>query len=79
MIAMLNFATFVIATMLAAAAAAGFNWLLLRATFLMMLPVTAKRIPARTELVRGTKELARAYAAQRRSPGRPHGLPVHLG
>ena len=65
MIAMLTFATFVITTMLAAAAAAGFNWLLLRATFLMMRPATAKRLPARTALVRGTKELARAYAGQR--------------
>jgi hypothetical protein len=50
---------------LAAAAAAGLNWLLMRATFLMMRPATAKRLPARTALVRGTKELARAYAAQR--------------
>jgi hypothetical protein len=65
MIAMLNFATFVVATMLAVAAAAAFNWLLLRATFLLMRPATAKRIPARTGLARGTRELARAYATQR--------------
>jgi hypothetical protein len=65
MIDMLNFATVVIATMLAAAVAAGFNWLLLRATFLLMRPATAKRIPTRTALVCGTKELARAFAGQR--------------
>jgi hypothetical protein len=65
MIAMLHFATLVIATMFAVAAAAAFNWLLLQATFRMMRPATAKRIPARTALVRGTTELARAFAAQR--------------
>jgi hypothetical protein len=64
MIAMLHFATLVIATMFAVAAAAAFNWLLLHATFRMMRPATAKRIPVRTALVRGA-ELARAFAAQR--------------
>jgi hypothetical protein len=63
MIAMLHFATLVIATMFAAAAAVGFHWLLLRAAFLMMRPATARRIPGRTALVRGTAELARAFAA----------------
>jgi di/tricarboxylate transporter len=52
MIAMLHFATLVIATMFAVAAAAAFNWLLLHATFRMMRPATAKRIPVRTALVR---------------------------
>jgi hypothetical protein len=65
MIAMLHFATLVISTMFAAAAAVVFNWLLLRATFLMMRPATAKRIAGRTALVRGTAELARAFASQR--------------
>jgi len=65
MIAMLNFATLVIATMLAAAAAVAFEWLLLRAAFLMMRPATARRIPARTERARGTAQLARAYSAPR--------------
>jgi hypothetical protein len=65
MIAMLHFATLVITTMFAAAAAAAFHWLLLQATFLLMRPATAKRVPARTALVRGTAELARAYAVQR--------------
>jgi hypothetical protein len=65
MIAMLQFATLVITTMFAVAAAAGLHWLLLKAAFLMMRPATARRIPVRTELVRGTAQLARVFAAQR--------------
>jgi hypothetical protein len=65
MIAMLHFATLVITTMFAAAAAVGLHWLLLKAAFLMMRPATAQRVPVRTELVRGTAHLARAYLAQR--------------
>ena len=65
MIAMLHFATLVIATLLAIAAAAAFHWLLLQATFLMMRPATAKRISGRTALVNGTTELARAFATHR--------------
>ncbi len=65
MIAMLQFATLVITTMFAVAAAAGLHWLCLKAAFLMMRPATARRIPARTELVRGTAQLARAYATHR--------------
>ena len=65
MIAMLEFATLVIATVFAAAAAIALNWLLLKAAFLMMRPATARRIPARTELVRGTAQLARAFSLQR--------------
>ena len=61
MIAALQFATLVIATLLAAAAAVAFHWLLLRATFLLMRPATARRIAPRTELARGTVALARAY------------------
>jgi hypothetical protein len=65
MIAMLHFATLVVTTIIAVAAAAAFHWLLLLATFLMMRPATAKRIPARTALVRRTTELARAFATYR--------------
>jgi hypothetical protein len=73
MIAMLQFATLVITTMFAVAAAAGLHWLFLKATFLMMRPATARRIPfgrtegqpVRTELVRGTTQLARVYSASR--------------
>ena len=65
MIAILHFATLVTATVFAVAGAAAFNWLLLRASFLLMRPATARRIPARTELVRGTTQLARAFASNR--------------
>jgi hypothetical protein len=65
MIAMLHFATLLIATMFAAAGAAAFNWLLLRASFLLMRPATARRISARTELAHGTAQLAQAFASQR--------------
>ena len=62
-IAMLQFATLVLTTLLAATVAAGLNWLCLEAAFRMMRPATARRIPARTELARGTAQLARAYSA----------------
>jgi hypothetical protein len=65
MIATLQFATLVIATLLATAAAVAFNWLLLRATFLLMRPATTRRIAPRMELARGTAALARAYNAHR--------------
>jgi hypothetical protein len=65
MIAMLQFATLVITTLLAAAAAAGLHWLFLQAAFLMMRPATARRIQVQTEPVRGTAQLVRAYSAQR--------------
>jgi len=65
MIATLQFATLVITTMFAAGAAVGLQWLFLKAAFLMMRPATARRIPVRTELTRGTAQLARAYATQR--------------
>ncbi len=65
MISMLQFATLVITTMFAVAAAAGLHWLLLKAAFRMMRPATARRVPARTELARGTAQLARAYSASR--------------
>ncbi len=65
MMAMVQFATLVVATMFAVAAAAGLHWLLLKATFRIMRPATARRIPARTELARGTAQLARAYSAPR--------------
>jgi hypothetical protein len=65
MIAMLQFATLVVTTLFAVAAAAGLHWVCLKAAFLMMRPATARRIPVRTELVRGTAQLARAFAAQR--------------
>ncbi len=65
MIAMLHFATLVVTTLFAAAAAVAFNALLLRAMFVLMRPATARRLNAQTQLVRGTTQLARAYASYR--------------
>jgi len=65
MVAMLQFATLVITTMFAAAAAVGLQWLFLEAALLMMRPAKAQRIPMRTELARGTAQLARAFVAER--------------
>ena len=65
MIALLEFATLVITTVFAAVAAAALHWLFLKAAFLAMRPATAPRIPARTELARGTAQLARAFVSQR--------------
>ena len=65
MIAMLDFATLAIATMLAITAAAALHWLGLRAAFVLMQPATARRRAVRSELARGTAQLARAFAAHR--------------
>ena len=65
MITMLDFAILAIATMFAVAAAAAFSWMFLRVAFALMHPATARRIPPRTQLVRGTAQLARAFAANR--------------
>jgi hypothetical protein len=46
MIALLHFATLVVTTMFAGAAAVGLNWMLLRGAFWMMRPATAGRVPA---------------------------------
>jgi hypothetical protein len=64
MMAMMHFATLVVTTVFAAGAAAFINWLLLQGTFRLMRPATARRIaaPVRSELVRGTGDLARAFA-----------------
>jgi len=68
MIAMLHFATLVVVTIFAAAAAFAFDWMLLRAIFVLMQPVTARRAPAPAHLAHlahGTTQLARPYASQR--------------
>jgi hypothetical protein len=65
MIATLHFATLVVATLFAAAAAVVFNGLLLRAMFVLMRPATARRVNSRTQLATGTTQLARAYASHR--------------
>jgi hypothetical protein len=65
MMTMLNFSILAIATTFAVAAAAALLWMFLRVTFVLMQPATARRAPVRTELVRGTAQLARAYASHR--------------
>ena len=65
MIDLLNFSILAIATMFAAAAAAALSWMFLRVAFVLMQPGTARRIPAHTQLARGTAQLARAFAANR--------------
>ena len=65
LIALLDFAVLAIATLFAAAIAAALHWLFLRVAFALMQPATAPRIPPRTQLVRGTAQLARAYATNR--------------
>lgn len=76
MVATLNLAGLVFATMFAATAAVACNWLLLLVMFHLMRPaavrknpesVAAKRPTVRTELVRGTAELARVFAPNRRA------------
>ncbi|HXC87788.1 MAG TPA: hypothetical protein VNU23_08375 [Candidatus Cybelea sp.] len=65
MIAMLNFLALAFTTLFSAAAAVAFDWLLLRAMFVLMRPATARRVNAPTHLLRGTAQLARAYAPER--------------
>jgi hypothetical protein len=65
MIAALHFAMLVVTTMFVAAAAAALQWMLLRAIFVLMRPATAKRMSVPAHLVRGTAQLARAYASHR--------------
>jgi hypothetical protein len=72
MIGMLHFATLVITTMLAAAAAVGLDWALLRLMFVLVRPATARRSAIRPQtsagtvrLTSGAVRLARAYASQR--------------
>jgi len=65
MIAILHFATLAIVTVFAVAAAFAFDWMLLRAMFVLMQPASARRAPAPISLARGTTDVARAYAAHR--------------
>jgi hypothetical protein len=64
MIAMLHFATLVITTIFATGIAVALDWVLLRAAFALMQPASARR-STRTQLLRGTAQLARAFAAHR--------------
>jgi hypothetical protein len=62
---MINFAGLLTATLLAAAAALGLDWLLLRAAFHLMRPAAVRSVNDCTALVRGAKQTARAFAARR--------------
>ena len=64
MIALLQFATLTLATLLAVAAAVVFDWLLLRFAFLLMKPAAVRSTAPRTELVSGTMRLARAFSVR---------------
>jgi hypothetical protein len=58
----IGFAGVVVATLIALFAALALQMALLKATFLLMQPATADRRLPRTDLQRGTRLLARAYA-----------------
>ncbi|HKV26351.1 MAG TPA: hypothetical protein VJN93_17270 [Candidatus Acidoferrum sp.] len=57
-----QFASLAVVTVFAAAAALAFDWMLLRAMFLLMQPASARRAPRRTILAHGTVEAVQAYA-----------------
>jgi hypothetical protein len=65
MITLLSFTTLAVATIFALAAGTAFQWLMLRAACFLMQPVAAQRRPVRSELARGTAQLARAFAPHR--------------
>jgi hypothetical protein len=62
---MLNFGGLVVATIVAAAAAVACNWLMLCVAFHLMQPAAIRKTSVRTELVRATEQLARAFAPNR--------------
>ncbi len=65
MIALLSFTTLAVATIFALAAGTAFQWLLLRVSVQLMQPATASWRVVRPELVRGTTQLASAFAPHR--------------
>src|SRR5216684_670210 len=62
---LVNLAMLVMATVFAGAAAVAVYWLMLRATVELMRPAAVRTVTMRTELVRGTVELARAFDPRR--------------
>jgi hypothetical protein len=64
---MFNFAALLITTLLALGIAVLLDWLLLRAAFRLMQPPAQRAViwSGRPELVRGTRQLIRAYETQR--------------
>lgn len=65
MMSILQFAALSFISIFAAAAAVALNWLLLRTMFVLIRPATARRAPAKLQLVPQTAQLARAYATRR--------------
>jgi hypothetical protein len=66
MIALLHFATLVVATLLAAACAVALNWLALRLTFQLVRPARIRTTAAvRSELVLGPAQLVEAFKPHR--------------
>lgn len=67
MIAIAHFLGLVVTTLFAAAAAVLLDWIFLRAMFQLMRPATAKGAAPRSnfgsELVHGTREIARQFGA----------------
>jgi hypothetical protein len=58
MIAFVGITILTMATMFALGVAAGLHWVLMRISFWMMRPATARRIVNRSELTRGTRFVA---------------------
>jgi hypothetical protein len=65
MVAIMNFATLAVVTIFAAGAAFAFDWMLLRAMFVLMQPTTARSAPAAASLAGGTARVAKACTAHR--------------
>ena len=67
MAAMIHFTALLITTLLAVGVAALLDWLLLRAAFHLMRPAADRAVvwSGGPGLVRGTRQLVRAYGAQR--------------
>ena len=63
---LVNLAMLVMATVFAGAAAVAVYWLMLRATVELMRPAAVRTVTMRTELVRGTAQLVRAFDPRRR-------------
>jgi hypothetical protein len=64
MVEFLSLLTLALATILALGAAALLHWVLLRVTLRLMQPASIRPVP-HPQLVRGTMQLARAYAPRR--------------
>lgn len=62
MISVLQIASLALITLFAVAAALAFNWLCLRAMFVLMRPATVRQVAPRTQLVHGITQLARVNA-----------------